>query len=61
MMDQVELAVEAADFTLIPVLASAFDLMAALCRGRANRTDPPSGARHRCAVRRAQAGIRLRA
>ena len=29
MMDQVELAVQAADFTLIPVLASAFDLMAA--------------------------------
>jgi MinD superfamily P-loop ATPase len=29
MMDQVELAVEAADFVLIPVLASAFDLMAA--------------------------------
>jgi chromosome partitioning protein len=29
MMDQVELAVRAADFTLIPVLASAFDLMAA--------------------------------
>jgi chromosome partitioning protein len=29
MMDQVELAVEAADFILIPVLASAFDLVAA--------------------------------
>lgn len=29
MMDQVELAVEAADFVLIPVLASAFDLVAA--------------------------------
>jgi hypothetical protein len=29
MMDQVELAVEAADSTLIPVLASTFDLMAA--------------------------------
>ena len=29
MMDQVELAVQAADFVLIPVLASAFDLMAA--------------------------------
>jgi hypothetical protein len=29
MMDQVELAVQAADFVLIPVLASAFDLVAA--------------------------------
>jgi chromosome partitioning protein len=29
MMEQVELAIEAADFVLIPVLASAFDLMAA--------------------------------
>jgi chromosome partitioning protein len=29
LLDQVELAVEAADFTLIPILASAFDLMAA--------------------------------
>jgi cellulose biosynthesis protein BcsQ len=41
MMDQVELAVEAADFVLIPVLASAFDLVAgravvALC-GEHNR------------------------
>lgn len=29
MLDQVELAIEAADFILIPVLASAFDLVAA--------------------------------
>ena len=29
MMDQVELAVEAADFVLVPLQASAFDLMAA--------------------------------
>jgi chromosome partitioning protein len=29
LLDQVELAIEAADFTLIPILASAFDLMAA--------------------------------
>ena len=50
MMDQVELAVQAADFVLIPVLASAFDLMAAravvaLCGEHARRSPSCSIAR----------------
>ena len=54
MMDQVELAVQAADFVLIPVLASAFDLMAAravvaLCGEHASRSPSCSIARTRAA------------